>query len=472
MSGAGGARPDRRRFAPTGATGRAWALGILAAAACFAPLEGSLQWLRFAVAVCLAAFALAPLRHGARIAAVALFGVIALKDGVLVVADAWAGLFHVVLAAALLAAIWRAVTGEDAIRLRLDPFEWALLAPALAGAWSLPASLDPLRSVQYSGRLLLLWFAAIIVTRALRDDRWRRRALAAFALAATPLAVFALVQWMTGGTLDWGSPRAVWGDAARPFRPAGFYLDPNFLGAHLVLASVAALHLSAGSRRWWRWAPAIVLMLVVVVLTYSRSAWVMLAVAIVISLVLGSSRFRRVAAGVTLASLALGAALLGPGPVAERAASIVDTRTQNTTRLSMVSHSLDAIAARPVFGSGLETFGMTYAEAAALTAEPDVTHPHQVPLALVAETGIGGAGALLALAWAAVAAGVRVSRARSIEGITALAGVLALAVGSFFQFFLYLEVAWLFAGLLAASASASSARHFQTGVTAIPAERE
>jgi O-antigen ligase len=114
------------------------------------------------------------------------------------------------------------------------------------------------------------------------------------------------------------------------------------------------------------------------------------------------------------------------------------------------------IADRPLTGVGLKAFDVAYPPYVLPGAEQSISHPHQVPLPFVAETGIAGAVALVAAVIAGVAAMIAARRSGAAVGGAVTAGVLALGVGSLFQFFLYYEVAWLFAGLLAAAARLGS----------------
>lgn len=439
-----------------GASGqRALVLSGMALAVAVVPLGGALEWVRFVVAAALVAAAVLSHPDGPACAAAALFVTIALKDGALVVPGVYVGLFHVVLAGAVGAAVIVALRRRALPDLRPRGLEWALGLLPLAGLWSLPTSLAPGQTALACARLVMLWAAALVVSRSLTDRRTLRVAVVAFAFAAVPLAVLAFLQW--------AFPGLGIGTVHRPavgaqIRPAGFYLDPSFLGAHLVLAAGASLWIAGTARRWWLWTAAAVGMLGVVALTYSRSAWLEAAAGIAVLLAIGNRRVRTVTLGVTVAAALAGAVLLGPSLVTGRALSVFDygTESPNATRVLMARSTLAMIADRPLFGTGLKAFDVAYPGYRLPGADVSIAHPHQVPLALVAETGLAGALALGALALTGVGAMVRARRDCSPAGGAAAVGVLALGVGSFFQYFLYFEPAWLFAGLLAAAASAQS----------------
>jgi O-antigen ligase len=450
--------PDPAPSEPRASSGepsaRALVLAVAALIVAVLPLGGAFAWGRFVVSAALVAGAVLAHREGPVWAAAVLFVTIALKDGVLVVSDAYVGFFHVVLAGSVLAAVARAWQARVLPSVRLGGLEWALLLIPLAGLLSLPASLAPADTALAVGRLLMLWVAMLVVSRLLVTPGSQRTALVAFTVAAVALALVGFVQWLAPG-LGIGpvSP-----PVAPSGRPAGFYLDPNFLGAHLVLAALAALWFAGGARRWWLWVVAATGLLGVVALTYSRSAWVAAAVGIAATLVLGTRRVRIIALGTALAAALAGLVLLGPGLVVDRALSVfeIEGDTSNATRVLMARSSLAMIADRPLTGVGLKAFDVAYPPYVLPGAEQSISHPHQVPLPFVAETGIAGAVALVAAVIAGVAAMIAARRSGAAVGGAVTAGVLALGVGSLFQFFLYYEVAWLFAGLLAAAARLGS----------------
>ncbi|MBF4508986.1 MAG: O-antigen ligase family protein [Aeromicrobium sp.] len=426
-------------------------LAVLALLACLVPMSGPLAWLRFVVAAVLVAAATLSHRDGPAWVAAALFAALAFKDGVRVVPGAHVGLFHVVLAGAALAVVLRAVRGGARTPSAPIGLEWALGLLPLAGLWSLPTSLDPGQTALHIARLAMLWLAALLVSRLLSDREAQDRAVTALAVTGGLLAALAFFQWLAPDVAIGSIHRSGRG-VAEGIRPAGFYLDPNFLGAHLALAALAALSIAGSRRPWWPWLLAALATLGAVVITYSRSAWVAVVAGMAALLVTGGTRLRVAVIGIGIAGVIVGAALLGPGEVAGRISSILDadTDSSNATRVLMMRSSIAMIADRPVFGTGLKAYEDAYPDYALPGSEPGVTHPHQVPLALVAETGFMGVVALGAVFTAGVASMLRVRRLGSVSGRVATAGLVAVGVGSFFQYFLYFELAWLMAGLLAA----------------------
>ena len=427
------------------------------------PSDGPVAWLAFALSTAATAALIALVPKGTVWGCVALFALVGAKDGLSVVDAASVSAFHVVLAAlAIVVAIHFLKTRPRRLP-RLSALEWALAGPFLAGLWSLPTSIAPNATVTYSARLLLLWLAAVLVARTLRTEAERRNALIALVAGGVAISVVAVAQWI------WHRPAfghfVVHGnafDGTLIVRPAGFYLDPNFLGMYLVLASIAALALAfGGGRRALLWLLPAAPMLGVIAITYSRSSWVSLVVGALVLVVLVPKKARAWLAAVLAVGLVLAVVLVGPASLITRVASVFDVEpdSSSATRLLMTKSMLEMIADRPVFGTGLEAFADAYPAYQSPGAREDVSHPHQVPLALVAETGIAGLLAQIVLLGAAVAALRRVWRSGlSAADAAIIAGMAALLVGLFLQFFLYFEPLWLMTGLLAASAGDAAPR--------------
>jgi O-antigen ligase len=455
--------PGRRGF---------WVVGALAVAVgaiALPPDDGVLAWVALGVAVLAVTFALAVVDDGVEYGAAALVASIALKDGVLVVARASVGVFHVVGAA--LAAVWalRVLRGgsEEAKRLRPSGLELALGALIAAGLWSLPTSLHHTGTLLYTGRLAWLWLVTVLVARSLSTGRARERALVWFVAASVVLSVFALAQ-VAGLDVGQQTVQGTSLDKELVTRPAGFYLDPNFLGLHLVVASMGALALAFEKRRSW-WLVTLIPMLIAVVFTFSRSSWLSLALGLAVCIALAPSRVRLRIGAAVLGAAVVGALVLGPARIVARLASIGDLSagTSSGTRLLLAQATVDMIRDRPVFGVGLEAFSEAYSRYRRPEAPVDISHPHQVPLTLVAETGVAGALAQ-AVVLIALAAAVR---ARMRDGLTetdvaAVGGLAAILLSGLLQYVLYFEVLWLTVGLLAAALRPLRARSEGSAVCA------
>ncbi len=82
------------------------------------------------------------------------------------------------------------------------------------------------------------------------------------------------------------------------------------------------------------------------------------------------------------------------------------------TRLLMYVSSAEMIRDHPVFGVGLEAYQKVYPRYRKADALERIAHPHQVPFAFVAETGVMGLLAQIALGIAAIVSFLRRRSAR------------------------------------------------------------
>jgi O-antigen ligase len=428
------------------------------AAIALLPDVGPLAWISFALASVAGALALALVPDSTEYGAAALLAAIALKDGVTVVGSASVGVFHVAalaLALVWIIRLWRASPRPaDARGFRLSVLEWALAGPFVAGLWSLPTSLHTTKTVLYSGRLLLLWAIAVLVARSLATERGRHRALMWFVGGSVALACVGLAQW---GGLPLGHV-AIQGnslDGTLITRPAGFYLDPNFLGAHLVLGAAGGLALALGRGRSWWWLASLAPMLAVVALTYSRSSWLALVLGLLACVALAPRGLRVRLAVFVVAAGIVGVALVGPSSLLARVTSIfeLESGSSSATRLLMAEAMVDMIADRPVFGTGLEAFTEAYSTYRLPGALVAVSHPHNVPLALIAETGIAGLIVQIIAITAVLSAVRRRWRAGPSDvDVWIVACLVALFASAVLQFVLYFEPMWLVVGVLAGAA--------------------
>lgn len=163
------------------------------------------------------------------------------------------------LAAATLLGLLRAARGVRPPRTGLELFVFAFVAWALV---DILFSLDPAESLRHAKRFLLipaLWLWA----GWLRDERCRRHALAAFALGAAGVAVFGIVQYLRGpGGL---AGRA---DLTQGYMTAGGVM---MLAALVLLAFLERLQ---RGRNRLILLVGLLLVLLALVFTHTRSAWI------------------------------------------------------------------------------------------------------------------------------------------------------------------------------------------------------
>jgi O-antigen ligase len=179
----------------------------------------------------------------------------------------------------------------------------------------------------------------------------------------------------------------------------------------------------------------VVVLLLGLVATYTRAAWIGAVVGVSIVLVLRRGRFHVwplvVSASLVIVGFAVVAGIAASTPpsarngvghaVLARIASIADLRsgTQNE-RLGTWADTLPLIASRPIFGYGPDTFGLVYPQFETSNKLGVLwDKPHQDALGIAASQGILG---LLAYIWILVAFVRAFWRGRYLRGAVALFG--------------------------------------------------
>lgn len=215
----------------------------------------------------------------------------------------------------------------------------------------------------------------------LADEKAVRRVLDGVALVAGVVAIDGLAQFLTGyGGID----QRIRGPFSHYMTFAGFLLVADVL----LLAAVVA---GGAGRSVWRWL-ALLAINAALLGSLTRSAWVGLAVALTLLLVLRTPRL-------LAAYLPLGALLviLAPVPVLQRIGSIFDLRDHsNYDRLCMADAGLQMIAERPLFGIGPDMVAQRYSIYRPPTAPRyQVPHLHNSFLEMAAERGLPSLAAYL-----------------------------------------------------------------------------
>jgi O-antigen ligase len=193
-------------------------------------------------------------------------------------------------------------------------------------------------------------------------------------------------------------------------------------------------------------------------LTLSRTALLSLALgAAVIALTAPKGR-RLLVSAVLVGVLVLGVVAV-PSSLS-RIASLADVMKEPSlqTRVLMGKSMLHMLPKYWLTGTGLAAFEEAYPAYRYPGALARVVRPHQVPLALWVEMGLAGLAAGLAI----VAGLVRALLLRRASGWRAedsavLVALVAMLVGSLFQYFCYFEPFWLVLALVAALPRCSDA---------------
>jgi hypothetical protein len=219
-------------------------------------------------------------------------------------------------------------------------------------------------------------------------------------------------------------------------RMVGTFADPNHFAFFVAVATVIAASLLIGEVTGPRRRPNVVALAlalaigeVALLVTYSRSAWLLTGVALAVLLVLVRRHIRPLVA--TRARVIALVAVATVAAAAEAPLVIQRINPDNPgTRLSTEAHgrtmrlALDLLADHPLTGVGIGSYG-SHAGQPAL-----VSSAHSTILTVAAETGFPGLVALLTAMLLTVALGiVAVQRARDPGTLIALGGLVAAYVG-------------------------------------------
>ena len=302
---------------------------------------------------------------------------------------------------------------DPALRARDQaPLAWPLLAFTIVTLASALHAAEPRLAVLESKGLIgiALFLAA---ANGFRSGDDVRRALRWLWLAVAVVSLHAMAQtWACAGTAElppWvGFILRVKLDACRaasPFRAKAFFSIYMTLGGSLVIVlSLLAATFAAGARaRRTERAVTTGLAAVAMALTYVRSAWLGLAVAV---LVVAALTRRYVVLLVLLAATA--ALVLVPSPLQRRALSAADRGDPSTTeRLHFWAAGARMIRDAPVLGfgpGGVKRHYPAYRDPAA--RRPNTGHLHNNLVQIAVERGLAGLAAWLAI-WVAFFAGAR-----------------------------------------------------------------
>jgi len=222
----------------------------------------------------------------------------------------------------------------------------------------------------------------------LRRERQVRRVMDALVAVAALLACQGLSQYLFG-----------FGDIDRRIRgPFSHYM--TFSGFLLIcdLLLIASMVYARGWRSLWRWG-ALLAINAALLGSYSRNAWVGLAVALVALVLLRAPRLL-----LAFVPAALVFVILAPVPLLHRVTSIFNLRdVSNYDRLCMLEAGMTMVRERPVFGIGPDVVRHRYALYRPPAAPRyDVPHLHNSLLQLAAERGLPALFAYLGLNLAAM----------------------------------------------------------------------
>jgi O-antigen ligase len=271
---------------------------------------------------------------------------------------------------------WAARLVQDRVRPAAPPFFWALLAYAAATVVSSFFSVDPRASFIDDKQLLLL-----LIVPAVYDIARGQRAASVVEIILSVGAVSALFGILQYGVLHYDNL------GQRPQGALTHYMTYSGLLMLVTGAAAARLIFGASDRIW----PALIMpaLVVALVLTFTRNAWIGACFAIGLLLVLKDFRLTALLP-VVLAALFL----TSPASLVDRLTSTFNAQDPaNQDRFAMIEIGARIVADRPLTGVGPNMVPQVYdqyrPEYAINAVNP---HLHNVPLQIAAERGLPALG--------------------------------------------------------------------------------
>ncbi len=290
---------------------------------------------------------------------------------------------------ALTAASW---VGRSGPRWQRSPVDLAGLGWLVALALAAWFAVDRAASLPRVTKGLMPAIVGLAASHAAAGSRGRR-AVATLLVSAATVAVIGLALWIGQGASF----------AARARGMAGHYM--TFGGQLLLVIPVAVgIALCARERRWRLGAAAAALLaLAALATTFTRSAWIGLAVALAV--ILGARRPRGL---IVLAALAAVAYFAAPPVFRDRIHSAFDIHhPSNRERLFMWDAGMRMFRDHPLTGVGLQDLHALYDRYRSPAASEPAGHLHDVWIQIAATMGAVGLAAFVFLYGALIRAATR-----------------------------------------------------------------
>lgn len=378
------------------------------------------------------------------------------------------GIFGIRVGAVLLFLLWaaRQIISEE-LQIPSAFLPLVIFGAWIAAQWTFGITVYRYQTEQdwltYAAYFFMMFAAATIAANPER----LRRFLTALAVFGTLLAIFAMIQDVSGTkAIYWiFQPSDI---AAQIYGP--FVNRNHYAGLMELLAPLPfLLCLSQRPERRLPLLGAGVLMVLSVFLSRSRGGMVALGAELIfIAVFLSRIRHRAksfAAIGVIAAVLAVLIVWVGSDPVVHR---LTDMKDAN--RVSIFKDTLHMWSSRPVLGYGSGTFDLVYPTFQSFVVDSVINHAHNDYLELLSETGLIGAGLI---AWFLVLVYRKASKqlrqgAKTSDSvlIAVLAGITGLLVHSLVDFNFHIPAnAALFLVMAAIAVTASAAKVADQGLS-------
>lgn len=304
----------------------------------------------------------------------------------------------------------------------------------------------------------LMYFA---VTALIKNEEWLKRVLSAFMASSCIVSLVGMAEWVLN------KQSKLWQDneifSALAGRVVSFWDNPNVLACYLLVAFFVSFGCMIGrksKRIKFLSFVAFVLSFVCLILTWSRGAWLSVAIVFVVTLLILSHKtipwvVFLIAAGIT-------AFFFLPDTFVERVSSIVTFSDSSVLYRINIWKGCAALI-RSCFFTGVGVGDVAFAEAYgdfALSGIESASHAHNLFLQITIELGIAGLLVFVILILMLVRSSFSLFRKRSfqhfssISGLVCLSAIMALLINGMTEYVWYNNriylLFWLVAGLVTA----------------------
>jgi O-antigen ligase len=271
---------------------------------------------------------------------------------------------------------WLVTVLANRERVTVPPMFWPLVAYAAVTLVSVAFSLDPQTSL-YSSKQLLLFLVVPVVYRLARGERANTVLHVILTIGALS-AVLGVIQY---GVLGYDSL------ARRVHGLLGHWMTYSGLLLLVTVAATARLIFGRKDRVW----PALIMpaLIVAIVVSFTRSAWVGTCVAVAVLFAMKDFRLVVLVPVLVAGVLAIVIAI-APATLTGRFYSVVNLKDPTSSdRISMLKAGVRIVREHPFTGVGLDVIKRVYPEYRDRDAvEKNQPHLHNVPMQIAAERGL------------------------------------------------------------------------------------